>query len=121
MSNVVPFTKNHEDLLYSCSERIDRNSSQILENSKKIDENSRKIEENGRKIELNREGIELNREGILRNGILLEDLGSKLETVLEVVTHMDSRLEKQEVLKSRLQNHEYRISAIEMKVKASDR
>ena len=122
----ITFTQKHEDILLENARGIKENARGIKENARGIKENARGIKENAQGIKENAQGIKNNSRGIKKNGIeihrqgiMMEDLQSTLQKVLEVVTHTNERFQQQDDHELKLQHHENRISAIESHIKAN--
>ena len=89
MSEVIAFTKKHEKLLLSLDKKCSHDT-----------------------VELHRHGIELH-----KLGVLMGDQNHKAETMLEILTHIQTRFNRQDLIEYRIDNHEHRISAIKSTLK----
>jgi len=133
MKDAIAFTKVHEDLLYSNCDAIKRNSEDIKRNSEDIKRNSEDIKRNSEEIAGLKKEVKSLAAATKENtaaisnlekrthylGVMFEQHQSKLDTVLEVVLHMNKKLDRQDELMKTLGQHEYRISALESHIKTN--
>lgn len=124
MAQAIPFTITHEKLLTHCADKLDRHTltldqhSKILErNSKAIAQNTKAIAQNTKAIAQNAKVLQEHGIEIRRLGVLLEARESKIDTILEILTHVNKRFLQQDEMNETLENHEHRISAVELTIK----
>lgn len=131
MSKAIPFTTEHEQLLYSSfanlkehtaildehSAKLDEHTAKLDEHSVKLDEHSVKLDEHSTKLDnltvrLDNLTVKVD-EGFRRVDVLLEHQNSKLDTVMELLLHRNEKLNKQDHMEEILENHEHRLAAME--------
>ena len=110
MAQAIPFTLTHEKLLNHCADKLDRHTLTLDQHSKILERNSKAIAQNTKVLQ--EHGIE-----IRRLGVLLEARETKIDTILEILTHVNKRFLQQDAMNETLENHEHRISAVELTIK----